>query len=338
MITPWNFPLVTSAWKIAPALAAGCTVVWKPSELVPLPEQIMGNIAQDIGLPAGVLNIVHGDGPNVGAPLCASANVAKISFTGSNEVGERVMQAASVGVRPVSLELGGKSPIIVLADADIKQACEWVWTGIFSNAGQMCSATSRLVVHHSVAPALYSALLERATTLLAGDPLLENTTLAPVVSAAQRTTIQQYQKTAQESGLVDLFAALDFDLPENGFFVRPAIYQNVPADSPLWTEEIFGPVLCVQEFDNVADAIRIANSSDFGLAATIISGDISQAEDLAVQLESGVTWINSHQFVPSAGSWGGFKHSGIGRELGPWGLEAFQGVKHIYTPRQSAKP
>lgn len=332
MITPWNFPLVTAAWKIAPALAAGCTIVWKPSELIPLPEQHLAACAVAAGLPNGVLNMVHGDGINVGAPLCAHPLVNKISFTGSNAVGEQVMRAAAQGTRPVSLELGGKSPIIVMEDSDIDNACDWVWSGIFTNSGQMCSATSRLLVHQRIAPALYAALKLRAKEFIAGDPAETRTSLAPLISATQQKNVRAFQQRAKQDGLVDLLEPVQIALPTSGYFVRPSIFLNVPSDHELWQKEVFGPVLCVQEFSDTADAITLANQQQFGLAATVISGNAQQAHSIAQQLVSGVTWINSHQFVPAAGSWGGYGRSGIGRELGPWGLEAYQGISHIYSP------
>ncbi|MGG4774588.1 aldehyde dehydrogenase family protein [Paenalcaligenes sp. Me52] len=332
LITPWNFPLVTAAWKLAPALAAGCTVVWKPSELIPLPEQHIASCVLASGLPAGVLNLVHGDGLHVGAPLCAHPLVNKISFTGSNKVGEEVMRAAAQGTRPVSLELGGKSPIIVMADSDIENACDWVCSGIFSNSGQMCSATSRLLVHSSIAPALYAALKQRAHDFVLGDPAVPTSTLAPLISAIQQKQVQAFQNQGLRDGIVDLLALVPITVPEEGFYVRPSIFLNVPSEHDLWQKEIFGPVLCVQEFDEVDQAIDLANQQHFGLAATVISADQENAHNIAQQLVSGVTWINSHQFVPAAGSWGGYKRSGIGRELGPWGLAAYQSISHIYSP------
>ncbi|MCA1771006.1 MAG: aldehyde dehydrogenase family protein, partial [Halomonas sp.] len=190
LITPWNFPLVTSAWKIAPALAAGCTIVFKPSEVTPLPEQALAEIALEMGLPAGVFNLVHGDGEGIGAPLTAHPGIDKFSFTGSNLVGEKVMQAAAKGVRNVSLELGGKSAILVLEDAEVEQAADWVMAGIYFNSGQVCSATSRLIVHESLADALYDALAKRMDAIRLGDPLAVDTDMGPMTSARQRQTVE----------------------------------------------------------------------------------------------------------------------------------------------------
>ncbi|WP_445010728.1 aldehyde dehydrogenase family protein [Vreelandella stevensii] len=332
LIAPWNFPLVTSAWKLAPALAAGCTVVFKPSEVTPLPERVLAEIALDIGLPAGVLNLLNGDGEGIGAPLTHHAGVDKISFTGSNRVGEAVMQAASARTASVSLELGGKSPILVMDDADPAQAADWVMAGIYFNAGQICSATSRLLVHEDVAETLYAALAERMDALTLGDPLAEGTDLGPLTSARQRDAVQRYLDIAEQEGLTVVRDGRHRTLPPQGYFLAPTLYRDVPVESSLWKEEIFGPVLCGRSVASDAEAIRLANDSDFGLAATVISGDPERAKRIGRQLKAGSIWYNSEQLVLPETAWGGFKRSGIGRELGPWGLSAYQEVKHVVGP------
>ncbi|KHJ52810.1 aldehyde dehydrogenase [Vreelandella venusta] len=332
LIAPWNFPLVTSAWKLAPALAAGCTVVFKPSEVTPLPERVLAEIALDIGLPAGVLNLLNGDGEGIGAPLTHHAGVDKISFTGSNRVGEAVMQAASARTASVSLELGGKSPILVMDDADPAQAADWVMAGIYFNAGQICSATSRLLVHEDVAEALYAALAERMDALTLGNPLAEGTDLGPLTSARQRDAVQRYLDIAEQEGLTIVRDVRHRTLPTQGYFLAPTLYRDVPVESRLWKEEIFGPVLCGRSVASEAEAIRLANDSDFGLAATVISGDPERAKRIGRQLKAGSIWYNSEQLVLPETAWGGFKRSGIGRELGPWGLSAYLEVKHVVGP------
>ncbi|MBB3231897.1 aldehyde dehydrogenase family protein [Halomonas stenophila] len=332
LITPWNFPLVTSAWKIAPALAAGCTVVFKPSEVTPLPEQALAEIALEIGLPAGVLNLVHGDGEGIGAPLTAHPGVDKLSFTGSNAVGEKVMRAAAEGVRGVSLELGGKSPILVLDDADLEAAADWVMAGIYFNSGQICSATSRLIVHASLAEALYAALATRIDALRLGDPLDAATDMGPMTSARQRQAVEGYLAVAGEEGLVAVRDARHRELPTQGEFVAPTLFRDVPNESRLWREEIFGPVLCARSVESDAEAIALANDSAFGLAATVISGDTQRARRVGRALRAGSIWFNSEQLVMPEASWGGFGISGIGRELGPWGLSAYLEVKHLIGP------
>ena len=333
LITPWNFPLVTSAWKLAPALAAGCTVVLKPSEVTPLPEQVLAEIALEIELPAGVLNLLNGDGEGIGAPLTNHPGVDKISFTGSNRVGETVMQAASARTAGVSLELGGKSPILVMEDADPAQAADWVMAGIYFNAGQICSATSRLLVHEDVAEALYAALSERMDAITLGDPLAEGTDLGPLTSAKQRDAVQRYLDIAAQEGLTVVRDGQHRTLPAQGYFLAPTLYRDVPLESRLWKEEIFGPVLCARSVTSEAEAIQLANDSSFGLAATVISGDPERAKRIGRQLKAGSIWYNSEQLVLPETAWGGFKRSGIGRELGPWGLSAYLEVKHVIGPK-----
>jgi betaine-aldehyde dehydrogenase len=326
MIVPWNFPLVTSAWKIAPALAAGCTVVLKTSEYTPLIELAYGDIAQAIGVPAGVLNIVTGAAA-AGAALTADRRLAKLSFTGSNAVGSRVMATAARDCVPVALELGGKSPIVVFADADIEAAVETIMNGIFYNCGQMCSATSRLIVERRAAAAVLGRLVQKTKALDVGPPIDPASHMGPL------TTRPQYEKTLKtfEQASMDRLDCLTGGdgLGSRGFFAAPTIYADVPRDNPLWREEIFGPVLVTRTFEDEAEAIALANDSRFGLVATVVSGDLERAERVAADIDAGHIWINSSQVIFPHAAWGGFKASGIGRELGPWGLHAFLGVKHL---------
>lgn len=328
LIVPWNFPLVTTSWKVAPALAAGCTVVLKPSEVTPIVELELGAIADEVALPRGVLNLVTGSGPDVGAPLTTHKDVAKISFTGSNGVGSRVMAAASQGPKAVSLELGGKSPIVVFADADLDIATECVVNGIFFNAGQMCSATSRLLVEKSLAPKLLARVVAAAKALKAGDPLDPSTTLGPLTTKAQYDKVMSYIAKGKSEGLDLLLGGGRPEGLDTGWFIAPTIFGDVPASSPLWREEIFGPVLCVKSFASEEEAVALANDSDFGLVATVVTRDAARAECVADAIEAGLVWINSLQVIFVETSWGGFKASGIGRELGPWGLDAYLQVKH----------
>lgn len=333
LITPWNFPLVTSAWKSAPALAAGCTVVLKPSEVTPLPERVLAEIALEAGLPAGVFNIVFGDGEGVGAPLSRHRGLDRISFTGSNAVGEAIMREAAAGTRGVALELGGKSPILVLDDADPEQAADWIMAGLYFNAGQICSATSRLIVDEHVADPIYAALAERIDALVLGNPLDDATTMGPLSSARQRARVSDYLQCAENEGLNAVRDARHRTLPEQGFFVAPTLYRDVPVQSRLWREEIFGPVLCGHSVANENEAIALANDNEFGLAATVISGDPQRARRVAACLDAGTVWVNTEQLVLPETGWGGMKRSGIGRELGPWGLAEYLEVKHVIGPR-----
>ncbi|MGB9088063.1 MAG: aldehyde dehydrogenase family protein [Pseudomonas farsensis] len=326
LIVPWNFPLVTSAWKLAPALAAGCTVVLKPSEVTPLVELAYGQIAEQLGLPAGVLNIVNGKA-ETGAALSGHTGLDKLSFTGSNGVGSQVMRAAAAQCRPVTLELGGKSAIVVFDDCDIDQAVEWVIAGITWNAGQMCSATSRLLVQEGIADTLLARLQAALGQLRVGNPQLEEADMGPLTSQAQWLKVASYFAVAREEGLKCLAGGQALD--REGWFVSPTLYVDVPQSSRLWCEEIFGPVLCARRFGSEAEAIALANDSRFGLVATVCSADLQRAERVADALEVGHVWINSVQAVFVETSWGGTKASGIGRELGPWGLAGYQAVKHV---------
>lgn len=326
LIVPWNFPLVTSAWKLAPALAAGCTVVLKPSEVTPLIEQAYAEIADSLGLPAGVLNIVNGKA-DIGAALSNHAGLDKLSFTGSNSVGSQVMHSAAAFCRPVTLELGGKSAFIVFDDCDPDEAVEWIVGGICWNAGQMCSATSRLLIQDGIAEALIPRLQAAFAALRVGNPLTEEVDMGPLTSQAQWHKVREYFAIAEQEGLRCLSGGAA--LTRDGWFVSPTLYQDVPTSSRLWNEEIFGPVLCTQRFSREQEAIDRANDSRFRLVATVASRDIARAERVADALEVGHVWINSIQAVFVETSWGGGKGSGIGRELGPWGLAAYQAVKHV---------
>jgi betaine-aldehyde dehydrogenase len=335
LIVPWNFPLTTAAWKVAPALAAGCTVVLKASEVTPFAELALGSAALAAKLPEGVVNIVVG-GPECGAHLTQHALVGKISFTGSNTVGERVMRAAAERAVPVTLELGGKSPIIVCADVDLDWAADIVAGSIFTNCGQVCSATSRLVVEADIAEALHSRLVARAEALVMGDPLDRSTTLGPLTSAAQLAKVEQYFAIAAEERLRRLTGGTRVSGP--GQFVTPTIYADVPPTSRLWREEIFGPVLVTARFSFTAEALALAQDTSFGLGATVLCGDGERAARMAAALRAGNVWVNTGQVVFPGGSWGGFGASGFGRELGLAGLEAFTSVRQTLAPSQWTAP
>ncbi|WP_172330700.1 aldehyde dehydrogenase family protein [Mangrovicoccus sp. HB161399] len=329
LIVPWNFPLVTSAWKIAPALAAGCTAVLKTSEMTPLAELAYGDIAEEIGLPPGVLNIVTG-GAEAGIAMTRAPDLRKISFTGSNMTGAAVMKAVAARCLPVSLELGGKSAIIVTADADIDQAVECIAGGIFFNAGQMCSATSRLIVDRAIEAPLLEALAEAARAIVTGNPF-DGAEMGPITTRAQYLKVLDYLGAARAEGLDCIAGGTAPDM-DGGNFIAPTIYRGVPRSSRIWTEEIFGPVLATTSVGSDAEALAVANASEFGLAGTVVSGDWERAKRLADGLEAGQVWINTPQAVYPDSAWGGFKQSGIGRELGPWGLSGYQGIKHILSP------
>lgn len=329
LIVPWNFPMVTTAWKLAPALAAGCCVVLKPSEVTPLTELQLARIIADAGFPAGVFNLVCGTGLAVGAPLAADRRVAKISFTGSNAVGVQVMQRAAETIKGVSLELGGKSSLLVLADADLDLAVELACGGGFFNAGQMCSATSRVLVADSLADDFLQRLQARAEGIRVADPFAEDVEMGALINRTQYQRVLGHIQRGIEAGARLLCGGeRPADLAK-GYFIRPTVFTDVPLDSALWNEEIFGPVLCVRRFVTEDEAIALANDSDFGLVASVVSTNTASAERVANGLQAGMVWINAPQVIFPQTAWGGYKQSSIGRELGPWGLAAFQELKHV---------
>ena len=329
LIVPWNFPMVTTAWKLAPALAAGCTVLLKPSEVTLLPELMLGNILSAIELPKGVVNILPG-AAEVGAAMTSHSLIDKVSFTGSNIVGEKVMSQAAKGIKDISLELGGKSAIVVCADADIDYACDLIMGGIFTNAGQICSATSRLLVHQDIAQLLFETLNIKTEGLKIGDGFAADTQMGPLVSAQQVAQVKKYIDVATAENLNCLTGGEILD--RQGYFATPTVYTDVPVSSQLWIEEVFGPVLVSTTFADDAQAIELANDSKYALAATIVSADDTAALEMALQIQAGYIWVNEQQIVLPEAGWGGFKQSGIGRELGTDGLSAYQKSKHVLLP------
>jgi betaine-aldehyde dehydrogenase len=335
-IIPWNYPLLMLAWKVAPALAAGCCSVLKPSELTPLTALELGRIAQEAGLPAGVLNIVSG-GREAGAALSKHPEVDKLAFTGSVATGRKVMLEAAQGIKNVTLELGGKSPILVFDDADLEQAVEWVMFGIFWNKGEVCSATSRLLVQSGIAPKLFERLQTECEKIKIGDPLEDGMLLGPLVSDGQYQKVLGYLEVAKKEQLRLLTGGKRPAHLAKGYFLEPTIYTDVPTSSRLWREEIFGPVLVAKTFGDETEALLLANSSEFGLGAAVLSADLERCERVARQLEAGIVWINCSQPTFCEAPWGGYKQSGIGRELGHWGLDNYLETKQI-TRYTSQKP
>ncbi|QCG68602.1 aldehyde dehydrogenase family protein [Pseudomonas veronii] len=329
LIVPWNFPMVTTAWKLAPALAAGCCVVLKPSEVTPLAELQLAQIIAAAGFPAGVFNLVCGTGLAVGAPLAADPRVAKISFTGSNAVGVQVMQRAAETVKGVSLELGGKSSLLVLEDADLDLALELACGGGFFNAGQMCSATSRVLVADSLADEFLQRLTARAEGIRVADPFADDVEMGALINRAQYQRVLAHIQRGVQDGARLLCGGERPAHLAKGYFIRPTLFTDVPLDSALWRQEIFGPVLCVRRFTTEAEAIALANDSDFGLVASVVSRNDETAARVANALQAGMVWINAPQVIFPQTAWGGYKQSSIGRELGPWGLATFQEIKHV---------
>lgn len=328
LIIPWNYPLLMAAWKVAPALAAGATCVLKPSELTPLSALELGIIASEAGLPPGVLNIVTGDGAT-GRALSRHPGIDKIAFTGSVPTGVAVMTAAAQDIKNVSLELGGKSAFIVFDDADIDQAVEWIMFGIFWNQGQVCSATSRLIVQDGIAPRLLERLVAATRMIRIGNGMDQGVQLGPLVSRGQRDKVMRAVTRAKADGARLLTGGGRPAGMDHGFFMEPTIFADVPEGSALWTDEIFGPVLAVRRFAVEDEAVAMANDTRFGLAAAIMSQDIARCDRVARAMEAGIVWINCSQPTFTEAPWGGVKRSGIGRELGRWGLENYLETKQV---------
>ncbi|MGV8918941.1 MAG: aldehyde dehydrogenase family protein [Pseudomonas sp.] len=336
-IIPWNFPMLMAAWKVAPALAAGCCMVLKPSEMTPLTALELADIAHQAGLPAGVLNVVTGLGPDAGAPLSEHPGIDKLAFTGSVPTGSRIMQAAARDIKNISLELGGKSPFIIFNDSDIDAAVEWIMFGIFWNQGEVCSATSRVLVERELYEPLLKRLVEQTRTLKIGNGLQDGVLLGPLVNKGQYDKVLAAVARGQEEGATLLYGGTRPAHCDKGYFLTPAIFADVPEQSWIWKEEIFGPVVCVRPFDDEAEALRSANDSRFGLAAAVMSNDLDRAERVARRLRAGIVWINCSQPTFTEAPWGGYKQSGIGRELGEWGLNNYLESKQI-TRYDSQQP
>ncbi|HWT25305.1 MAG TPA: aldehyde dehydrogenase family protein [Solirubrobacteraceae bacterium] len=324
LITPWNFPLTIASWKLGPCLAAGNTVVLKPAELTPLTALEFERIALEAGLPDGVVNVVAGPGSTCGQRLVEHPDVAKVAFTGSTEVGRRIAAGAAQTIKRVTLELGGKSPNLVFADADLEAAASAAPWAVFGNAGQDCCARSRILVESSALDRFMAALEDVVEAIRVGDPLDEATQMGPLISAQQRETVASYVPE-------DAPVAVRGTAPDGpGFWFPPTVLCPVdPADRAV-REEIFGPVACVIPFRDEAEAIRLANDTVYGLSGSIWTRDGARALRVARQLETGVLSINSNTSVRVATPFGGFKQSGVGRELGPHALEHYTEVKSVY--------
>lgn len=336
-IIPWNFPMLMAAWKVAPALAAGCTVVLKPSEVTPLTALQLADIAREAELPPGVLNIVTGLGADAGSALSAHPDVDKLAFTGSVPTGRKIMQVAAADIKNVSLELGGKSPFIVFEDSDIAKAVEWILFGIFWNKGEVCSATSRVLVQRNLYPALLERLVAEAEKIRIGSGLEDGVLLGPLVNAAQYEKVTQAIAQGVKQGATLRSGGKRPAGRERGFYLQPTIFSDVPEESDIWREEIFGPVVCIRAFDEESEALAAANRTRFGLAAAVMSADLPRAERVARKLRAGIVWINCSQPTFTEAPWGGYKQSGIGRELGEWGLNNYLETKQI-TRYDSEEP
>jgi len=328
-IIPWNYPLLMAAWKVAPALAAGCTMVLKPSEVTPLTALALADIADKAGLPAGVLNVVNGLGKDAGQALVEHPGVDKLAFTGSVPTGSKIMQLAASDIKNISLELGGKSPFVIFDDSDIDKAVEWIMFGVFWNQGQVCSSTSRILVQESIYPVLIKRLVEEAQKITIGPGDQDSVLLGPLVSSDQYQKVTgAIERGVQEGAKIATGGQRPQGL-DKGYFLEPTVFTDMEEDSWIWREEIFGPVVCVKSFNTEEEAIRLANDSRFGLAAAIMSKDEERCERVARAFRAGIVWINCSQPTFIGAPWGGYKQSGIGRELGIWGLNNYLETKQI---------
>jgi acyl-CoA reductase-like NAD-dependent aldehyde dehydrogenase len=333
VITPWNSPLMILAWKIGPALAAGNTVVIKPSEHASASTLEFARLCSESSIPAGVINVVTGLGHEAGEPLVKHPFTRKITFTGSDFGGRKVAEAAASGIIPATLELGGKSPQLLFADVDLDNAINGIVSGIFLSNGQTCVAGSRLIVEDSIHDEVVAQIVERANRLKAGDPLNLETQVAPLANQMHLDKVLSMIADAKKQGAICVSGG-ERQYPDdrpNGFYVKPTVFTNVTPEMTLWREEVFGPVLAITRFSDEAEAVRLANDTDYGLAAGIWTNDEERAQRIAQQIQAGTVYINHYRSVDPGSPIGGFKMSGYGRELGPDAVKDFMQVKSVWV-------
>jgi acyl-CoA reductase-like NAD-dependent aldehyde dehydrogenase len=328
-IVPWNFPFPIACWKAAPALAAGNCVVLKPASLSPLTALRLGELAHQAGLPSGVLQVLSGPGGSIGDALVTHPKIRKVSFTGSTEIGRRIMEQASRDIKRVSLELGGKSPNIVFADSDWQRAAENSPMSVFANTGQDCCARSRLFVERSVYEPFVEAFVAATEKLVVGDPTQDTTQLGPMVSAGQRSTVEEYLADARQRGSK---VACGGGRPHSrGWYISPTVLLGVGLEDRCWREEIFGPVVAITPFDSESEMLKQVNDSPYGLSGSVWTNDLRRALRVARAVQSGVLSINSHSSVHVEAPFGGFKSSGLGRDLGMAAMEGYTELKNVYV-------
>ncbi|USK70795.1 aldehyde dehydrogenase family protein [Peribacillus asahii] len=331
LIVPWNFPLLMSVWKIAPALAAGNSIVFKPAEVTPVTAMKLFEILEEVGIPKGVANMVMGRGTVVGQAIAESKDVDIVSFTGSTDVGRTIMRAAAGNLKKISLELGGKSPNIVFADADLETAVDYGLFGIFYGAGQVCSSGSRILVEESIYDEYVKRYVERANKIKVGPGLAEDSHMGAIVSEAQMNSILNYIEIGKQEGATLAAGGhrLVDDGLDKGFFIAPTVFTDVTPDMRIVQEEIFGPVVVIQKFKDEEEAIKLANDTDYGLAGGVFSNDGAKALRVIKKVRAGITWVNDYHPTYVEAPWGGYKQSGIGRSLGKYGLDEYQEIKQI---------
>lgn len=330
LITPWNFPFLMGIWKMAPALAAGNSIIFKPSSETVLSTIKMFEIFEKAGLPKGTVNLVIGPGSTVGNLLAESKDVDMVTFTGSTAVGQSIMRAAAGNVKKIGLELGGKSPNVIFADTDLDAAVEWAMIGIFFNQGEVCCAGSRIIIEKSIKDEFVKRFSQRANRMTLGNPL-NNPDMGPLVSEKHMQDVLNYIEIGKKEGAKLVCGGYRYEEGEcaKGYFVRPTIFDECTSEMRIVQEEIFGPVVTIQTFETEEEAIALANDTIYGLAGAVFTNDATRAQRVISELRAGITWINCYNPAFSEAPWGGYKMSGIGRELGTHGLEEYQEVKQI---------
>jgi betaine-aldehyde dehydrogenase len=324
-IVPWNYPLLMAAWKLAPALAAGCTSIFKPAEQSPLSALMLAEIFDEAGVPRGVVNIVTGDAV-AGAALVADPRVDKLAFTGSTDAGKTIVKSAADTVKRTTMELGGKNPNLVFADADFEAAVDGALFGAFANQGEVCSAGSRLLVQNTIYDQMCAALAEKVKRVKVGDPLLRDTKMGPLVTAEHRDRVMQYIEIGKKEAKLLCGGNA---VKGQGWFVEPTIFRDVDNTMRIAREEIFGPVLAVIPFETEEDAVRLANDTVYGLAGAVWTRDVVKGLRVLKRMRAGILWLNTYHPTYNEAPWGGYKQSGFGRELGVWGLDNYLETKQI---------
>lgn len=331
LICPWNYPLLQASWKVAPALAAGCTMVVKPSEITPLTTIRLMELAEEAGVPPGVLNLVLGPGPSVGAEMAENRDVDLVSFTGGLATGRGILRAAAEGIKRVALELGGKNPHIVFADADEDAAVDAVLNGVFFHAGQICSAGARVMIEEPLHDRFVERLRDRMAKIKLGSGLAASTRMGPLISEEHRSKVEGWIATGVEEGARLVLGGARPQDPElaQGFFIEPTLFLDCKADMQVVQEEVFGPVITMERFATEQEAVALANDTVYGLSAGFWTRDEARIQRVSGALRFGTVWVNSFNVYFASAPWGGYKQSGIGRELGRQGLEEYTEVKHI---------